>query len=276
MHALSESLETGVRSVQISSNGFWGKSKDACREILGEINEVAERYGKAVHICMSVDQYHQEKIPVTSLANIIVEHSTESYKNLRLRFKSFMDQESNAVVDELYKACHSQGVYLVSDNKDNLMYPAHKDELIEDKDENRTPEQRELLREMFGCESKDVPHKVPMQVLKIFIDFGKLIARRFDIGEGRKAYLIIPKSDRVIDFSVEREVINAGRGKELNGGNLKHEFKASYARESDILVIAPDGNAYMWPAQISEQIAPVSFEGKDIATLAKEMQSLEL
>jgi len=32
----------------------------------------------------------------------------------------------------------------------------------------------------------------------------------------------------------------------------------------------------MWSGQIAEKISPVSFEGKDIATLAKEMQGLAL
>jgi len=274
---LPEALESGAQNVHIASNGFWGKYKETRREILGRINEIAVRYDKAIHIDMSIDQYHQQRIPVTALSNIVIEHSTKAYENVRLMFQAFADPTSNSVVDKLFDDCWKAGVCLVEANNGTYLYPADKEELIDVEDINRTPKQRELLRETFGCSPVDFPYNVSSGHLHAMLDSGHFIARTFDAGEGKKNYFIVPKANRIIDFLVEKEIINAGRGKVLNGRKSEHQFKASYAEEeSHVLIIAPDGNAYKWPAQIAEQIKPVSCRGKSIAALTQEIRRVNL
>ncbi len=236
--------------VTIGTNGFWGKNEAFARKTLQGMEDLAKSSTERLAISLSVDQYHQPYVPATSVANIITQFRFGDFPHLILGVQTFREEESCEALDEVYQACHRQGVYPVECNDRGYMYPALPSELIE-----FTPENYPLLAAKLdlpeGTDDDRILTAIAIQfkLRQQYQVVPNVIARKFDIGKGTHPYTIFPERRYLVDLCVEQRVIQAGRAR--NGSSL--ELCLDYGEEIDYLVISPDGQAYSHPAQITAQ-----------------------
>lgn len=249
---LPQTLRTVLRnklSVTIDTNGFWGKTEFQAKQVLDNLEGTGATFDQTIKLSLSVDRYHQPKIPPQSIANIITQFRRGELPHLSLGIQTFSDEESWDILGQVYEACHQRSVYLVESNDNGYMYPALRNELIEFSPKNyaRLGKRLELP---VDADERQIKTALVLQLR--YAALLPIIMRQFDIGEGDKSYVIFPEERYQIGETMEDRVINAGRAR-VNGElelQLPYENIDPRAR-IDYLVIAPNGQAYALPAQIT-------------------------
>jgi len=248
---LDSIYQAGFMDVQIGTNGFWGHSDEQAKKTLEEMEEIAGQEDNFLNLVLSIDQYHQPRIPPKSLANIIKQFRLGDFRHLNLGVQTFRTQESLDAVGEVYAQCWMNGICLVESNNQGYMYPAMKEEFVRFIGANY-----HLIRSKLSL-PEDADEKQILRSITQYLDIANatngtispnIIAREIDIGDGLGNYLIFPNKRYYIDFLVERKVLNAGRAR--RAGRLE-----TGPDESDLslLVISPNGQAYAYPAQMTAQ-----------------------
>lgn len=236
--------------VTVGTNGFWGKNEAFARKTLQDMENLAKSYTERLAISISVDQYHQPYVPATSVANIITQFRFGDFPHLTLGVQTFREKESWEALDQVYQACHRQGVHLMECNDIGYIYPALPSELIE-----FTPENYPSLATKLDLPKDADDYRIKMAIaiqFKLRQQYQvapNVIARKLDIGKGVHPYTIFPEKRYLVDLCVEQSVIKAGGAR--NGSPL--ELCLKYGEKIDYLVISPDGQAYSHPAQITAQ-----------------------
>jgi hypothetical protein len=249
---LNKALEKNL-PVSIGTNGFWGRTEKQAKIVLSDLEEITAKHNGFVSIGISVDKYHQPKIPPESIANIIKQHRMGNFPHIRLGIQSFQDQESFDAVGQVFGACWRNDICLIESNDFGYIYPALANEFIEYKEENFPLISKKLeLEEDAGDEEITTCLANLLRVFKDMRDIitPSVIARNIDLGNGQKNYLVFPNPNYMIDQIREKKVINAGRAKK--GNNLELQLYPE-KKVFDHLIIAPNGQAYAYPAQITEQ-----------------------
>lgn len=241
------SLSYGLNT-SIATNGFWGRSESRAGQTLRSLGEIAEDYEGIVYVGLSVDKYHQPAVPLESIVNIISQFRQGDFTSLLMGIQTFKEEESWTVLGDVYRKCHQKGLYLVESNRGLYIYPALKKELIDYSPQNfahiasrlslPVDSAPEALLDVLQTRVKQTPERVSRPTV---------ITRRFDIGEGVKNYTIFPDERYLINLTVEDRVVNAGRARKSG----KLELELGYEDAPDYLVIAPNGQAYSHPAQIT-------------------------
>jgi len=103
-YALEKALATG-KMVNIGSNGFWGSSEEEIVRIVTRINDIAAKVKGTVLLFLSVDNEHQKKVPISSIANIIDTTCSLQADNIRFIINTFARgedfEQACALVNEL-------------------------------------------------------------------------------------------------------------------------------------------------------------------------------
>lgn len=248
---LHKVLEKGF-PISIGTNGFWGRTETQAMSVLSDLEKITAQYNGFISLGISVDKYHQPRISPESIVNIITQHRIGNFPHIRLGIQSFKENESWNALDEVVESCGRKGIDLIETNDFRYLYPALREDFIEFKQEN-FPLIVKNLKLPLNTDKKiilswianlfDLMKKIPNIVIPT------VIAWNIDIGEGKVNYLIFPDPNYLIDYVSEKKVINAGRARK--GGNLEMDLQNN--KGIDLLVIAPNGQAYAYPAQITAE-----------------------
>ena len=241
----------------IGTNGFWGRTEDQARKTLSELEQIADEHHNEskMSITVSVDKFHQPKIPTKSIANIIVQHKLGNFPHIDLNIQSFSDEESYQTIGQVAESCNESGIHLIESNDTGYLYPAFQDEFIELNTANLPT----------ICKKLELPTNSPQSDVESFIYMclsmdadlrdeikPRIIARRLDLGNGQEAnYLVFPDHHNLMSQVIEDAVINAGRYRKDK--NSKLQMNLGYENTPDFLVVAPNGQAYAYPAQITAE-----------------------
>ncbi len=268
-YTINESFRRWMKTVQIWTNGFRWHSKEFTKNILDAHQEVSSKYGWIICYCISVDEYHQKKIPQTSIANIIKTFKEWDFPNIRIAMTTFSSDESyNDAYWPIFEILQKNWIHLLENNNQSSIYPAYLDEIIELKEENL-----QLIHDKSWVEdnldSTDDVENLIRTNFQYWL-FDNVIARRMDLWEWLKNYLIFPKNKKIIEQGVSTKPILAWRLKPENR-QYPEFYPEWWLNKSDCIIFAPDNNVYMFPAQISKQIAPVAYKGQDFIDLKYEI-----
>lgn len=130
--ALEAVLKTNIDQVTLDTNGYWGKTRESAASHLSKLQEVGQSSGKDVGVVISVDQYHQEHIPLASIANIIIEFKRGNYRNLYFGISTFDDEQSLKTMLDLFKMLAQAGIIMITcQTADGIyLYPAVEGEIL--------------------------------------------------------------------------------------------------------------------------------------------------
>lgn len=250
-YTMNRIFENGFQEISLATNGFWGRTEDQADKNLRLIESIAMKHDGHISLGLSVDQYHQPYVPPESIANIILQHKKGGYPHVKLGVATFQEQESFNVVGQAYDACERLGIQLIESNDGGQLYPALLSEFIEFSSKNFP-----IIGGQLGLD-EPYDEATILSILANTLDttaslrdfvLPKVIARRIDIGEGLREYIVFPDDQFLIDFIVDERVLNAGRAR--TGGALE---RSNSNLGIDYLVIAPNGQAYAFPAHISTE-----------------------
>ena len=246
---LSKTFEAGIPLVSIATNGFWGRTKTQAEEVLSNMEMVSAAYDGRVGVGLSVDEYHQPSIPVKSISNIISTYRFGSFPHIELGIQTFIGQKSHDVVGGVFDACERENIMLIESNDRNFVYPALRDEFIKYSQEN-LPLIIEKLKLPIDSDSDSVLSWIRNHLGAVKALNGmmapKVIARCLDTFDGVDTdYLVFPLHNFIMEYHLQ-QVLNAGRARK----NGPLEMGGERA-EPNYLVIAPNGEAYAYSAQIT-------------------------
>jgi organic radical activating enzyme len=261
--AVEETFKNNM-DVTIGTNGFWGKSEPRAQSIISDLEALGARYKRTTNICLSIDSYHAKFIPTKSIANIVNVFRRGEFPHVSMAFSMFDTVEDDETYWNISDTLRKSGIALVESNDITFAYPALPEELIRMSPENY-PRVKEKLKLPEYASDKWMWHDLITKAQ--FEQPQRIIAREFTYNEDQQQYLIFSDERYKILITVD-DVINAGRASKYE----KQEIHTSYALQSNpYILIAPDGNAYQYPAQIHDQISGVSYENKPLSNVIFEV-----
>lgn len=193
-----------------------------------------------------LEKLEQTRIPTKSIARIISRYKQGRYDHVALNIQTFKDQKSWDVLGQVHKDCDDMGIILLETNDALHLYPTKPEELVEHCDDNLP-----LIRERLGL-PKNAPENEILNLIyatSTIPDFSTVVARRFDMGKGKKnylVYLVFMDMGKKIGLYVEKRVVKAGRAN--HGGPV--ELHTEYGKDESYLIITPENRAFIYPAQI--------------------------
>ncbi len=270
-HTIRQTFAEGFPFVSIGTNGFWGRTEAQAQKTLSELKKIVSSYDGMIGLGMSVDRFHQPSVPPQSIANIISVHRRGNFPNIRLGIHTFKDQPSFDIVGQVYDRAMRNDLHMIESNDAGYIYPALREEFIEFSSENFPV----IRRNLDLPEDADEKHIFESLVFNLDVSHAmrdvmlpKIIARQMDIGNGFENYLIFPNHTYLLDFIVEEKVLNAGRAR--ISGNL--ETARDMDSDTDYLVIAPNGQAYAYPAHITAE-SGIIIGNKSLKQVVREVEN---
>lgn len=263
-YAMEASFKQGL-DVTVATNGFWGRTEKFATDTMAKLERIAQTYDRMLSIYLSIDAHHAAFIPTESIAHIIKVFRLGSFPHLSLGLGTFDSDEDDKAYEKIFDLLRASNIHLLESNDSTFVYPALPEDLIEG-----TPENYPLIKKKLGLQENETDERM-WRVIKTRLEFGEhpLIAREFDSGFGDKRYLMFGNKHFTIDLMVD-SIISAGRAQK----NKKFEIKTEYAsNDNPYIIYAPDGNAYGYPAQIAQQLFPVSYENKSLQQVIYEVDN---
>jgi hypothetical protein len=260
-YGIEEGLEKWML-VQINTNWFWWKSEKVAKRNFDKIQEIAQRKEGMVAISLSVDTYHKEISP-ESISNLIKNFRLSNYENIRLWINTFSGEESDEngfhwALEKVYQQLLQENIFLIQDgHKQGFIYPAQKEEFIYFCEEN-FPKICEKLKIDKSSDRENILKTVSWNIR---LKTQKVMARKFDFWEWEKQYLIFPEEKKIITLNVFEGVTKAWKSKVWEKTEV---YPDNFDWEHNSLIIWPNNMAYMFPSQISEDIAWVKYTPWDL------------
>jgi len=268
-------IEEGLKKwmvVQINTNWYWWKSENIAEKYFEKIQKIAQTKNGMVIISLSVDSYHQ-KIPPKSISNLIRIFRLSNYDNIRLWINTFSGEESNEkgfrwALEKVYLQLSEKDIFLIQDNKKGeFIYPAKKEEFIHFCEEN-FPKILEKLKTNKNLSKEDI-----QRTIRILITKQELMARKFDIWEWEKPYIIFLEKKKIITLNIFGWVTKAWKSKVWEKTEL---YPDDFDWKYNSLIIWSNNKVYMYPSQIAEDIGWIPYESWDLLNIIKQVgQSIE-
>lgn len=250
-HASEKALISNIPSI-IDSNGSFGITPESARDTLKSLNELAKQQfatcSSKLHLSLSLDEFHQKKIPVQSIVNIVEEYMFGDYEFISLQLTIFSSVLSQKELEKFYLLFRQKGLLPLplffrdlqhEDIERQFIYLAYPEEIVSGESENRA-----RLQNMFP---EDVVY------VSYVVNGDDLVVTSIDLEDSkdRKFHIKNANPKRVIPFSGNSVVVAVGRGKYLlekkkRLGKLVQDNNALSAlmRQNDHIIVSPQGLAY--------------------------------
>lgn len=238
-YTIEMALNNGM-TVQIGTNWFWWHSTEFAKKVFDKHQTLAQQHNKVLYYGISADMYHQKKIPPQSIANLIILFIKGNYPNLRIGLATFDDEVSQQVIREILRICWEHDVILWKWAPDGAA--------------------------IWKLSESGILYAVPP-------DMVHKLKSRVSITDPDWSSLSLSVTNNQLDQSkiigLQNFIVP------ISAWRYKHtkdiEYHPKWRDTHQDLILAPDGNAYMFPAQISQQVAPVPYRWQAFSELISEV-----
>ena len=274
---LYESVEEVYRNgliPQIMTNGFWGKTPESVKRVFDEIKQLQDEVDTpaSLIIVLSTDKWHQERIPLESLANIIIEWRRRDDVNVSIELGTHSSREGEsgeilwALLDKIDEISGLQstnpkddffGKRTVGfvDKKIEVSQNRSKAEALEDLKREAMLGEREIeiLEEVDGDSDMDVYALIAANNWMCLVcneenqrkgtyAVGRLSEKR--LGYGSNVISLFGRASSFLEDEDERRIQSEMR--------MAVDKTKSVAEKQQTLILGVDNRFYVQPSQMTE------------------------